>query len=132
MDVQDGFILGIFNYCDRWCETCAFTSRCRLFADCAEMEATQDPTLKAVADAPPLHQDIPPPPPNWMQELIDEIYGVPACKPVSEERLELSRPGIAPDHQPIEARARAYSDSAHAWLGAHDCLSRAVGQIRGR
>jgi hypothetical protein len=26
------FISGIFNYCDRWCERCAFTSRCRLYA----------------------------------------------------------------------------------------------------
>jgi len=27
------FIDGIFNYCDRWCERCPFTARCRLFAD---------------------------------------------------------------------------------------------------
>jgi hypothetical protein len=26
------FIPGIFNYCDRWCELCPFTSRCRSFA----------------------------------------------------------------------------------------------------
>jgi hypothetical protein len=25
------FIDGIFNYCDRWCERCYFTSRCRVF-----------------------------------------------------------------------------------------------------
>lgn len=33
MEVRDGFIEGIFNYCDRWCERCKFTSHCRLFAD---------------------------------------------------------------------------------------------------
>ena len=38
MDVQDGFIVGIFNYCDRWCERCTLTSRCRLFADMAEID----------------------------------------------------------------------------------------------
>lgn len=38
MEVQDGFIVGIFNYCDRWCERCALTGRCRLFADQAEIE----------------------------------------------------------------------------------------------
>ncbi|MBN2038297.1 MAG: hypothetical protein JW768_16270 [Chitinispirillaceae bacterium] len=27
-----GFIEGIFNYCDAWCERCGFTSRCRNFA----------------------------------------------------------------------------------------------------
>ena len=27
-----GLISGIYNYCDRWCEKCAFTSRCMNFA----------------------------------------------------------------------------------------------------
>ncbi len=61
MDVRNGFIIGIYNYCDRWCETCAFTSRCRVFADGAEMEAERDPNLKPIADAPPLAHDVPPP-----------------------------------------------------------------------
>lgn len=26
------FIPGIYNYCDRWCEKCSFTSRCRVYA----------------------------------------------------------------------------------------------------
>ncbi len=26
------WIAGIYNYCDRWCERCAFTTRCRSFA----------------------------------------------------------------------------------------------------
>ena len=26
------FISGIYNYCDRWCERCQFTSRCLVFA----------------------------------------------------------------------------------------------------
>jgi len=29
---NDGFIPSIFNYCDRWCERCAFTAGCRTFA----------------------------------------------------------------------------------------------------
>ena len=32
-------IPGIFNYCDRWCERCAFTARCRTFA--MEQEANR-------------------------------------------------------------------------------------------
>jgi hypothetical protein len=38
MDVQHGFIVGIFNYCDRWCERCPLTNRCRVFANLAEMD----------------------------------------------------------------------------------------------
>lgn len=37
---NDEFISGIFNYCDRWCERCEFTSRCRVFAD--ESESPED------------------------------------------------------------------------------------------
>src|SRR6185436_11159869 len=31
------FIDGIFNYCDRWCERCYFTSRCRVFEQAGEL-----------------------------------------------------------------------------------------------
>lgn len=30
---EDEFIPGIYNYCDRWCERCDFTHRCRVFYD---------------------------------------------------------------------------------------------------
>ncbi len=29
---EENFIPGIFNYCDRWCERCLYTNRCRTFA----------------------------------------------------------------------------------------------------
>jgi hypothetical protein len=35
------FIQGIYNYCDRWCERCSFTSRCMLYA--MEEEDRDDP-----------------------------------------------------------------------------------------
>lgn len=30
---KNNFIPGIFNYCDRWCERCYMTAKCRLFFD---------------------------------------------------------------------------------------------------
>jgi hypothetical protein len=33
MDTEDGFIVGVYNYCDRWCERCPLTGRCRVFAE---------------------------------------------------------------------------------------------------
>lgn len=33
MITDEKFIPSIFNYCDRWCEKCDFTSRCRVYAD---------------------------------------------------------------------------------------------------
>jgi hypothetical protein len=29
---SQGFIPGVYNYCDRWCERCPFPSRCRVYA----------------------------------------------------------------------------------------------------
>ncbi len=34
---DEGFIPGIHNYCDRWCERCEFTDKCRVFAMEEEM-----------------------------------------------------------------------------------------------
>jgi len=50
MELQGGFIVGIFNYCDRWCERCEFTSRCRVFAQeaAAGLEDSDDPMGDAV------------------------------------------------------------------------------------
>ena len=39
MGAEPDFIPGIYNYCDRWCERCAYTSRCLQFQ--IESEETQ-------------------------------------------------------------------------------------------
>lgn len=31
-DRESRFIVGVYNYCDRWCERCPFALRCRVFA----------------------------------------------------------------------------------------------------
>jgi hypothetical protein len=117
MEVQDGFIVGIFNYCDSWCERCQFTSRCRLFADRAEMEARFDPHLRPVADAPPLAAEAEPPAPFWMKELIDDLNEA-ARQPVSEEEWAQIRPRVPAEHKSLNARAKAYASRTHQWLAA--------------
>jgi hypothetical protein len=119
VELQDGFIVGIFNYCDRWCETCAFTSRCRLFADVAEHEAQLDPTFRPVADAPPLPEDLPPPPPKWLQELIEEANEI-ASKPITGVEPAQLTPTVRPEHREIEHRAEAYSEWVRGWLRARN------------
>jgi hypothetical protein len=115
MELRDGFIVGISDYCDSWCETCAFTSRCRLFAQLAEVEAQNDPNLQPIAGAPPLAVDVLPPPPGWMQELIAEINKT-AAEPISKENRARFIRKINLEHEPIEALAHAYGDRVHAWF----------------
>ena len=121
MEVRDGFIEGVFNYCDRWCERCPFTSHCRLFADHAETEASLDPTLKTVVDAPPLAGEVEPRP-SWMQALIEEIND--ACRePLSREEWERIRPRVPAEHAAINAHGKEYAIRTYRWLTANDELA---------
>jgi hypothetical protein len=105
MDVQDGFILGIYNYCDRWCETCRFTSRCRVFADGAEHEASADPGLKPIREA-PTHPSDERPSNGWLEEILSEfdqtkVDDLPEPPPMPARLMR------------VVAMSRAYCD--HTW-----------------
>ena len=111
LDVRNGFIVGIFNYCDRWCEACAFTSRCRLFADRAEMEASLDPGLKALAQTRPIEAAQQPPP--WLAELLREMDEALLEPGDAGEPVERPLPA---EHAAIEERARGYCECVDRWL----------------
>ena len=42
--MAEGKIAGIFNYCDRWCERCSFTSRCSIYEDESAFDPEQRDT----------------------------------------------------------------------------------------
>ena len=77
MEIRDGFIVGVYNYCDAWCDRCAFTSRCRLFADECEREATLDPNLEPVALAPCLPERLDGVPYGLPERPDGSLYGLP-------------------------------------------------------
>lgn len=41
MKLKPNYIEGIFNYCDRWCERCTFTSRCNVYENTSELTPEQ-------------------------------------------------------------------------------------------
>lgn len=45
------FISGIYNYCDRWCERCPFTSRCLVYATERQDEMLADPETHDIDNA---------------------------------------------------------------------------------
>src|SRR5687768_2257063 len=53
MSDEERFIPGIYNYCDRWCERCGFTSRCRVFADEGKLRARIERGEEAVESEEP-------------------------------------------------------------------------------
>jgi hypothetical protein len=105
MEVDEGFIVSVHNYCDRWCETCRFTSRCRAFAHRAELEAMANADLKALRELPPHPTDLRPSN-GWLEEILSEI---------DETKLEqVPEPPPMPAHMMrLVALSRAYC--RHVW-----------------
>lgn len=126
MDVRDGFIVGIFNYCDRRCEACVFTSRCRLFAMSARLEALLDPSLRGIAEAPPLPGDATAPLPRAVLDLIDAIDepDEPDADAASERSVRQRAPAA---HDALRARAEAHRERVWNWLQTQPAPKRAAG-----
>lgn len=122
MDVCDGFIVGIYNYCDRWCERCSLTSYCSVFATRAEAEALLDPQLKAIAEAPPLPEEVPPAPPAWLQELLDDVEQASLDAASGQGSVPAPR-ALPAEHRAIQTRAEEYARRAHEWLTARQAGS---------
>jgi hypothetical protein len=119
MEIRDGFIVGVYNYCDSWCDRCPFTSRCRVFADKCEMEATLDPNLEPVALASKHPMDVPPPPPPWLKELLEEIDEA-SRSPLPDDVHVRRDVRVVPERDAIDDRAEAYSRRARAWLNTRE------------
>ena len=115
MEVRDGFIVGIYNYCDGWCDACAFTSCCRLFGDKCEHEAAADPNLRAIVEAPVHPDDVPSPPPPWLQELLDGM-DESARTPPADDMLDSRVRRVVPEREEIDWRSDGYLRRTRAWL----------------
>ena len=114
VEIRDGFIVGIYNYCDAWCDQCAFTSHCRVFADTREMEARFELHLEPVSTAPPHPSETSPPQPSW-QELLDEMNDATRT-PLRAETGAPRELRAVPEGDAIDRRAEDYSRRARAWL----------------
>ena len=112
MEIQDGFIVGIFNYCDRWCEACRFTARCRVFADVAQLEAGQDPGFEELTE---LHErdEERRAVPEGIQTIVEEAE---AAVERGEIDIEPQTPALA--HARLTARAHDYMCSVLDWQRA--------------
>lgn len=114
------YIDGIFNYCDRWCERCPFTGRCRNFATLqaverrarrrdAENEAFWDAMDKACGDA--------------LGDLTRQAASLDAPGPADGAKQEGAPFGPEPDDQdaavdahPLARLSDEYLWAAHRWL----------------
>ena len=109
METQDGFIVGIYNYCDRWCERCPLTSRCRVFVEEQRMSFEMQHT--AGAGAAPALRSL-----GALAAVLEESAdAVPADLPADTD-LALPREVLLPDDATLHQRARALGHRLWDWL----------------
>jgi hypothetical protein len=125
MDTK-GFIPGIYNYCDRWCERCNFTGRCSVFASEKEFEK--------IANAPEDEQEA------LMDEMEKRIFGFDENDEFDDynddemtdnypdietdfdeeeyenEQNDLFSPHKQAERHPLVLKTRDFSDLSNKWL----------------
>jgi len=122
--IPEDAISGIFNYCDRWCERCEFTSRCSVFA----MEQADDEELGPESRDPKNRA-------FWkrinanfaetlvmLQEKCVEM-GIDPDEPLSPEekaREEETRLKVSRDE--LVCAGNRYCENVHKWLEASESL----------
>ena len=115
---EENFISGIFNYCDRWCERCAFTSRCRVYAD--ENEGPDDPESRDITNAKfwrklesifeQAHQMIA----RWAEENGVDLSALDTDEAREEHRRRMD----SAEHHPLALAARNYAERVSEWFKA--------------
>ena len=115
----------ISAYCDRWCERCAFTTRCSAFTAEAAIAMcggdTAGPGLAAGRPLPSGRGVVRPAPPSWIAEL--EPGEATAAEQAEFARRERERSARVEDTAIMKV-AWAFTLIAHRWLAArHDAVA---------
>ncbi len=119
------FISGIFNYCDRWCERCAFTTRCMNYAmEQEENERSGGPPKNAEAFWKRFEASL-----ALTKEMIADMakdQGVTFDPAEMEEmgRQEAERQHAAENH-PLAKSALAYDGMVDEWFESGEAALRA-------
>src|SRR5690606_20035640 len=126
-DMNDSnYIDGIFNYCDRWCERCPFTSQCRTFAmeqeyERAEQEGRDPEDIDWDSFWTRVGLSFDNTPPEWLGEFDDDD------RPEFDLGIEFEESSDAferllderTDSHPLLPRAHDYASATHRWLREH-------------
>ncbi len=126
MEPDDQFISSIHNYCDRWCERCEFTARCRVFAmeAASGIEDSDDPMGDAIRTVAAAFADAK----RMLMEKADEL-GIDLESAVNDpeiaECIERQRSAVKGEEAVELARnyaleTRHVVDASGEWLGSDD------------
>ena len=118
VEIHDGFIVSIFNYCDRWCERCPLTARCRVFAMSVEraFETDHGPLTEPMAERES----------KAMARRVSRCeaeLGVDFAeiqREVEKNPEAYSLPDIKFEHLDLEIRAQDFIDDLWRWFKERD------------
>lgn len=102
---KKGYIDSIFNYCDRWCERCSFTSRCRNYAFSENQPDIDGPELWEYLD-------------NVFKAtmlMLDEMMEKMGIDPAKIDKMEPIEEPDPKDH-PLYKKVYKLSFDMHKWL----------------
>jgi hypothetical protein len=123
---DSNYIDGIFNYCDRWCERCSFTARCRSFAmeqefERAEQEGRDPEDIDWESFWTRVGLSFDNTPPEWLGEFdADEGPEFDLGIDFEESEDEFERLlDEQTDSHPLVQRAHDYASATHRWLREH-------------
>jgi hypothetical protein len=118
MEVHDGFIIGVYNYCDRWCEYCPFTGRCRSFADRQELdfELASGKSIREALSAWQARFESSLPPVEADLDADDDDDGEDDPRPTPAAFQ------VSPAHRELERRAHDYGLRVWRYFHGRDAL----------
>jgi len=102
---NEGNIPGIYNYCDRWCEKCAFTSKCLNYASSKDEPETDGPELFDY-----LHNVF-----EATMLMLEEMMEEAGLDPEEMRHMEPAEEPDPKDH-PLYMKVHELSFSMHKWL----------------
>jgi len=111
-------ISGIYNYCDRWCERCQFTSRCFLYAteqadpDLDDPEARDINNEKFWRKLQDIFRSTAEMIAEWAEETGVDLNSID----VSEEVAERERAAEAAEQSELAQRAQQYITDVNNWF----------------
>jgi hypothetical protein len=122
------FISGIYNYCDRWCERCPFTTRCMNFA--LGREEFSDDARRDIRNA-KFREDIA----DMLKASIELLYEMAEERGIDLDAVDTTaivaeeeRQWEAAQAHPCAVASEAYADSVDKWFDAADDLFRQKGE----
>jgi len=112
------FISGIYNYCDRWCERCQFTSRCFLYATEQADPDLDDPEVRDITNEKfwrklqSIFRSTAEMIEEWAAETGVDLNAID----VSEEMAEHEREEEEAEQSELSQRAQLYITSVNNWF----------------